>query len=399
MANVTTILTTLLAALALTSGAGAQRRPVPPLPKQPVTTRPASGPATTWPTAPPAAPNPLAGLSPQDQELVRMVQLQVTQQIEQIRTGQARQRERAHQTIFQLHHQLLVPLDASRNRGIAPRDASRLLADWSREIRLVRVGIELGPAATVRLRKLRDTKPDILERLISDDPAAQSEGFRLLQQWPDPNQLAEPLVLRTLRNNPSLARQALLLFQKDRYLSPAALEGLLPAYEDCLAALQRREQNPPSATAAQAALREQILQVLPKFKDPRLPPVLLQTLLDHRYINIAGPVADGLVKNNALGAVSVLMDNLRDDEPIMRSGAGTMTYSANDALLYVVLKLTGLPPGDYGLRVDVFNGRVATIGFADDEVRKTAIEKLRTWWAENRDKPPYCDAKPIRVRN
>jgi len=363
----------LLIALTLAPTAGAQQRPrqpaPPPLPKQPAATNPAVA-------------SPYEKLPARDQELVRMVQLQVTQQIEHIRTGQARQRDRAQTTVLLLHRQLLVPLDGGRNRGISPRDAKRILADWSREIQLARLGTELGPDAAGQFRKLRDAKPDILERLISDDPRTQSEGLQLLQQWPDPSQLAGPLVLRILRDmNPEHISRIVALFQRDRYISPDALDGLLACNDQ-----------------AHPALRQQILQVLDKFEDPRLPPILLQAMLAHRYVTIADPVAAGLKKHNALGAIPVLMDSLRDDAPVSPNGRidnQAVTSSANDSLLYGVLKMTDQRPGDYGLMTRIVNGRVMAIGFATGQAREAAIEKLRAWWAQHRDKPPYSDAEPI----
>jgi hypothetical protein len=383
-----------LIALTLTVGAAAQQRQrqpaPPPLPKQPVTTDP-------------AAAGPYDKLPPRDQELVRMVQLQVAQQIEQIRTGQARQRDRAQATILHLHRQLLVPLDAGRNRGISLRDANRILADWAREIRLARLGAELGPDAVARLRKFRDAKPDILDRLIADDPQTQLEGFRLLHQWPDPSRLAEPLIQRALRDHPDLAWQAVLLLHKNRYISPATLDGLLLTFDNCSAMLQHPEQTPQSIRAT-TILRDQILQVLPKFDDPRLSPILLQGLLDSPSASLAGPTIDWLTRRNALGAVPVLMDHLHDDAPVTtvrNPNAEPYTHTANDALLYGVLKMTDQPFADYDLNVKTHptTGHVHTIGFADDQTRKAAIEKLRSWWVDHRDKPPYNKTEPIIMRN
>ncbi|MCL2701051.1 MAG: hypothetical protein FWE88_05090 [Phycisphaerae bacterium] len=392
----------LVAAMTFASWAWAQRvdntRPspirstptqqLPPLPKPTPTTRP----ATTQPA------NPAAALTPADQELLRMVQLEVAQQMQQIRTGRARQRDRAQAAILQLHRQLLLPLDAAHGKTLATRDYRNLLATWAREVRLARLGVELGAEPMARIRKLQTAKPNIFELLISDDPAAMNVGFNTLRGWSDPDKLAEPLVTRALRNSrPEYMDQLLAVYQLNRYLTPATLDGLLEIYHG-QSAPRRPGQTPQQAANALANLRQQILPLLCKFEDDRIPPILLHAVMEYRHIYQTAPLIEGLVKNKAHGAIDVLMSATgRGSAGAVQGkiGAQTVTYVTDDTLLYAVLKLTGQSPDLYGLKVQNYQGRISMIGFTDDESRKAAMEMLRLWWDGQRDQPPYNDAPPV----
>jgi len=77
-------------------------------------------------------------------------------------------------------------------------------------------------------------------------------------------------------------------------------------------------------------------------------------------------------------------------------GDGGKTYSLrmDDHYLYILLQLTGQPPKAYELNVSASN-RNMLLGFATDEARTAAYEKMRTWWAEHNDQPPYKDLDPL----
>jgi len=410
----------LLTALAL--GAWAQdaqdiRRPATPVgkpvaqPAQPPVAKPVSTPLRTTPppVRPPAvlttrpaasrpADDPAAGLSTRDRELVRLVQIEIAAQVRQMRTGNARQRDRAGKSILNLHRQILLPLIAAQEKTkiLSTRDLQRVLTEWAWDLRLARLGAELDAESVARLRKLRSAKPDIFAHLIAADPAVQVVGFHKLQAWPDPDRLAEPLMLRALRDmNPLLVQQAVVLMQKDRYRSQDALEGLLEAYDGRAMAVRY---EPPETVLF--SLRMQMLPVLGKFDDPRVEPILLQGLLQRYGTSRAVALADELARRGARGAVAAIMDSITDSDLLVLTrttgGGVTSTYASADPLLYAVLMLTDQDTYDYGLAVPRNNkGVLLQIGFEDLQARQAAVEQLRTWWAENRNKPPYSTTDPI----
>ena len=75
-----------------------------------------------------------------------------------------------------------------------------------------------------------------------------------------------------------------------------------------------------------------------------------------------------------------------------------ITYNQDDHALYILLRLTKQSPLDYGLQppgyVAGLGGNVErTLGFdaADPKARDAAYEKMRQWWQEHKDQPPYND--------
>jgi len=105
---------------------------------------------------------------------------------------------------------------------------------------------------------------------------------------------------------------------------------------------------------------------------------------------------DSLVKYKAIHAVPGLMAAIPDNDTItstIRSNDETWTQASSDAAIYAVLRLTGQNPADYDMTAVLYNNtRLQRLGFADNDARAAAAAKLKTWWAEHKDKPPYTPA-------
>jgi len=367
-------------------------------------------------TSPAAAQNAAAPItaptttrSPQDQELLRLVQQEVAQQVEQLKSDSPQQREQAQRALAALHRQLLPPLEtAARAQTLAPAEFGRLLTQWDHDIGQARIGTELGPELAAKLRQLRDARPDLVARFYSDDPVSRCVAVGRLWGWPDPQLLGEPLIVAALRDAQrdfdqyTVYRILNLLLKRDdpRYLTPAVMNELLPIL-DGAAMLQLHRDHLAKYGGYGAELldayRLHIAAVLSHFEDDRLPPLLLAVLVEsqrHARDNDGASLAvDGLVKNKAVGAIPALMKAL-ETTPLT---VDNRPNSAVEMLVYAVLRLSGQSLDEYEMKTAKGQNRWVfdRPRFADDKARAAGVAKLQTWWKANRDKPPHDTAKRI----
>ena len=363
-----------------------------------VTTRPAQKKVTRPAPAPTTQPSE-ADLSTQDQELVRMLRQEVEQQVKQMHSDRPREREMAQQSLQQIHQQFLMPLEVARKSNLSVGEYNEALADWIMEIRLAQMGSEMGMNQMAKVRKMRQVKPDILNLLISDDPRRQVAGLNMLHSWDDPEQLAEPLVIRAMRNNGFEAFQYVIsLVSRDRYTSTAMLDVLLDLYDGKIT----RPISPTSPYAYlsdPANIRSQLIPVLSRFEDKRLPQILLGALMDrnNRQCYQASPIIAGLVKNKAIGGIPWLMENMTID-PVYSTTAWNnqkVTMAMVDSIIVAAIRISGQKDDDYKVKSISYGGPMSQFGFETEEARKDAVEKLRKWWEANKDKAPYRNASKI----
>lgn len=356
-------------------------------------------PATMRPAPAPTAVPTVADLSTQDKELVRMLRQEVDQQVKQMHSDRPREREMAQQSLLQIHQQFIIPLEVARKASLPAAEYNEALSEWIMEIRLAQLGSELGMDQMAKVRKMRQIKPDVLNLLISEDPRRQVAGLNLLHSWNDPDQLAEPLVVRAMRSNSFEAFQYVIsLVGRDRYTSTAMLDVLLDVYNGKMT----RSISPTSPYAYLSDpmnMRYQLMPVLGKFEDKRLPQILLGALSDrnNRYCYQSSPAIAGLVKNKAIGAIPWLMENMTIDQVYSTTTWNNqkVTMAMVDSIIVAAIRISGQKDEDYKVKSIGYGDSRSQFGFETEEARKDAVEKLKKWWEANKDKAPYRNASKI----
>ncbi len=300
-------------------------------------------------------------------------------------------RQAAQRAIADLEDVYLQSLvEAAREGEPALRDkVLDLLAEAFAEGTIQSTLCRLPAAQKAKMFALLQDSPKAARDMFSLNSSAKAEAMKTLLARPDPNTLAEPLLLLTLKDPaPFVQRFGISLAATGRYRSDESIDALLCM----LLAISQDEWN-QAAYNSDRPLRK-LLEALTKIGSPRAAPVLLGMLNVNEY-NRAALLIEPLVATGQKGMIPALIGRLNNTSVYSTHSMNnkSVTLASSDTALVVLLRLTGQDIKSYGL--ESIDSGVKLYGFKDEKTRKDAIKKFRDWWAANKDQAPYKDIKPI----
>ncbi|HUT56529.1 MAG TPA: hypothetical protein VNA25_01500 [Phycisphaerae bacterium] len=317
-----------------------------------------------------------------------------------------RQARQARQQLVALQRALIDSLaphadDADLEVRLRVRSA---MNDCCIECRLVRILAYLPPASHDQLRQFRRSQPEILDKLLSHNASHCASALRSISPKTDPNGLAEPLMALMLRHPVApLAAEAALAAARCEYRSPGVIEGLdgmMERFRNYHQTYDHRNVHEavPPFDAAMIALRA--------IGGPATTPVLL------RQLNLARNQGDTIlaIKRSALTAEAlVATGDKRAIDPLVQSlesGGGRWwlwrarerdgNTSPDDHALHVAMRLTGQSLDSYRM-IQVKGFGFVHAAFLTGADRRAAYKKMRKWWSDHRNLPPYKGVQPLRV--
>lgn len=297
--------------------------------------------------------------------------------------------------------QSLVPYARDRDLEVRLR-VQAVLNEVFDQSRVARMLAYLPPANRSQLVEFRRLQPRLFSEMLNRDWSRRVTAVRSLSRKTDPNHLAEPLIMLTLRHpSAKLVAEAAAAVIRCEYQS----DGTVEALEHVLA----RFRNHPSGmywdddyiSPSQAAMN-----ALQTISTPRATCAMLKLLLNpfqrgYMDSSITSSLAEAVAGTGDKRAVPVLVDSLdlpagrRPNYWPLRAGEHRGSTDVRDYALYAALKLTGQSPAAYGMLRAEYYGSVY-IGFRKASDRAKAYDRMKQWWKAHRGKAPY-ERPPLQI--
>lgn len=261
----------------------------------------------------------------------------------------------------------------------------------------------LGSLTPQRRRKLaafRKANPSLCRKVFSAKWSVRLEAVRSIVELEDPDTLAEPVLLLSLRHqNDDLAASGAHAACSGRYRSDAiidALTGLLmrKASDSWDSFHSRPAQTSPYVTAAKA---------LRQIKSKQAAPTIVALLCGKRFysrdkMSLLTSVLIELDEKRALPHLIPLIGKRNVICTYSPDQPDEWTTTMGDMYLITVIRLTGQNHHVYGFKTSRFpTGLGGEYGFATQEKRSKAIQRFRKWWDANKDKPPYKNLESLKL--
>lgn len=308
-------------------------------------------------------------------------------------------RQAAQQALLGLFEQYLDALvDASH------AELARVLLDKAAtETIFQSLQAEMSPQLREQLLKAGAAMPRIVDDLFSFERVRNLIAVRALSKLQDKalQPLAEPLLIYCVNHSSSDLSIAACevaaggLYSSDELVD--ALGGILAGSTNVYfnwsqVLFQSAQRYAPSLA----------LDSLKAIHTPRSAATILTAMTGGQTYD----VWRWLVLSNALGesgdksVISALVAGLDGESlaqgGVVRPNGKPLTVTDRDCRLSTALKLTGQKPEDYGMvYTDAPFGAGVQVprvwGFEKEGDRTAAIRKLKQWWEQNKDKPPYKD--------
>lgn len=274
--------------------------------------------------------------------------------------------------------------------------AQDLLESVLFESRMARIMAGLEPDQREKLREFRAAQPRLTAQMFSADWSRRLWALRQIGRLKDPEGLAEPLVILSLRHPwPELVGAAVTLAGKGAYRSAAMVDALLD-----VASVSQQEvyqgyrgyQRMPAHLAALGALQA--------INSPRAAPRLAAMLIHNHSYDLARnlAIAEALAATSDKRVVPPLMKALKPSGQYMGWGAGETTGSSSnvDFCFHALLRLTGQSGSAYKfLQVEYYDS--SYVGFRNDKDRQEAYRNMAQWWVQHEGKGPYAGLEPLEI--
>jgi len=329
---------------------------------------------------------------------------QTDRHVEGFRERRFKTRRAEQRKLLKLHEAYLAAMAScadSENEQVR-KEMLAAMADVIVHVRIAGVLAEMDRDNRGRVARLRDQKPEIVERFYGLSWRGQERSLKSIAQIEDAEALAEPLLIAALDHpSSSIVVAAAEAVKTGRYRSDELVDKLT---DKLFGAAADAVDYPAWRYYYGGEEQTAILEALRKLESPRPVPkliVLMQRGRARYDDDNARMLADLIAAGKDKRAIPYLMEGLEATVSghSWSSGSMTVTFASCDAPLMALLKLTEQDPAEYGFVYwpHDYGHRIKPYGFRDDKSREKAIKKFKDWWAKNKDEPPYRNLQPLPI--
>lgn len=315
-----------------------------------------------------------------------------------------RQRQKAQQGILRTYRGFLSGIrESSGSGGAGAAGAPTTLENCISQARFYDHVASLTAAGRTSMLKLRQVHGGAMSELFARDlRTASTAAKRILADGEVAD--CEPLLLYCLgHHSPVMARLAAEAAATGKFRSDVVVDALMGIL---MKAGSSSWYHFTVNTTQAPSIEVLSLRAVNKIGSKRALPGLLAMLVDDAgtvdyYRPTVLSEAVMAIKDDAM--IPVLIEAL--DRPAARTPQvlhvnpatkATVSWTPADHIIVAVLGATDQDPADYKVVSVPLSGQKINIkGFVNEADRTAAKAKLKKWWQDNKDKPPYKDIQPL----
>lgn len=307
-------------------------------------------------------------------------------------------RERSQAAIAALSTNMLTAAASAEGLSESPA-VDDLLRQATAEARVFLFMADLPRAERDKVLQYQKAARASLQDVFSESAVTATIAIKRLDKS-DPQRLADPLLLYALRHSSmAYVTAAAETLAAGKYKSDAIGSALMEA----MLRPDVRNFNRMYGTYGNFSPMTSMLKAIKAVRPPGASPVLLATLTQRTYRydwTLDNQLVAALVEIGDKRVLPTLAQELRDPNNVGAMNSTSVNgkvigWCPKDSLLYLGLKLTGQPPGDYSLQTHSWEANSMMIGFVDDKARKAGYKKFLDWWDKAKLTEPYKDLQPM----